>query len=142
MQEKQHQVRLMRKIWVGDVNDHIKLADADAVFQLLAYLSDPGSHSLPLAVTEKGHSLKKALIELSSHRNQWWKRIWTVQEGILPEKRVFQWGPLNMSMEALQQAIGTLSRKNNSVFASASAGKRSSRPSLRSPWTMSTWSPT
>ncbi|KAH7398002.1 heterokaryon incompatibility protein-domain-containing protein [Cadophora sp. MPI-SDFR-AT-0126] len=110
-EEKAVQVRLMREvysncqqclIWMDEINENIRQSDAEAVLDVLSWLVD---RSLPIPpCTASASAFEGPIHALSSIGigvHQWWDRVWTVQEAILPSNKVFLWGPFRMSWEKL-----------------------------------------
>jgi hypothetical protein len=119
LEEKADQVRLMSTIytkctrciaWLGEVQECVPLADADAAVQLLRYLAaarraqDPHAEPLAPVVRDRFGAAVEALAYIGPPQSQWWMRIWTVQEAALPENVVLQWGHFEMPWPTLQQA--------------------------------------
>ncbi|KAK7960662.1 HET-domain-containing protein [Apiospora saccharicola] len=109
--------------WMGEVRDDIALADADAAVQLLHYMialsraDDSDSLPLPESLTDDAiPEANRALKSLSRLENAWWKRIWTVQEAVLPDDLTFQWGPLTLPWRTLMDATQTLCSSESSTF--------------------------
>lgn len=109
--EKGEQVRLMGEIyskcnqcliWMDDIADGIRMADAEAIIAVLDWMAD-SSLDKPACVssTEKLQDPAQALSSISTGVHPWWNRIWTVQEAILPLKKSFLWGPLRLSWDTL-----------------------------------------
>jgi len=121
--EKMQQVRHMGSIyeectqciaWMGEIKDHIPVADAEAAIRLLHYMvalseaDDPDSLPLAEAIRSRIPGANRALRSLSRLGNPWWMRIWTVQEAVLPESLTFQWGHLILPWTVLMDACQTL----------------------------------
>lgn len=47
-----------------------------------------------------------ALGRISPRKGPWWKRVWTVQEAMLPPDAVFLWGPFSISWDTMAAASG------------------------------------
>lgn len=100
-------------IWMGEINSGVALDAANAGFQLLRYMAaahqadDPESVPLPPAVLKNADAALAALKGIENDENQWWHRIWTLQEAALPRNRSFQWGPLTLPWDVLDQASMT-----------------------------------
>lgn len=166
--EKTQQVQVMRYIyshctscvvWWGEIpfaDKGIHLADAEAAFDLISYMSaahrstdqneidDPkhlpkwlqeaaATMNGPLTAHPRVTRAMLALECIAASGNPWWKRVWTVQEAILPKMGCFLWGPLELGWATLTKAtyvyngsqgtwpslIGSLysaSRRNQKVF--------------------------
>jgi hypothetical protein len=124
LNEKMQQVQLMGDIykscsrcvvWMGLIRQDLRLEDADAALQFLRYMSDiqrVGRENavLPVAVHENMEGMGKALESFGFGGNQWWHRIWTVQEAILPPTLIMQWGPLTLPWDILNDAVPTWGR--------------------------------
>jgi hypothetical protein len=121
-EEKSQQVQLMSKVysecsqfvvWLGEVKPSIPLSDADAACRLLRYMAeagqadDPDSVPLPMEVTSDFNATIAALATIECRQNKWWDRIWTVQEGALPEVVVLQWGPFELPYSTFAEAQRT-----------------------------------
>jgi len=123
-EEKIAQIALMRIIyskcscvllWMGEVREDIPLADAKAAVDIIRYLSeageadDPNSVPVPpaLASQETLVGPAKALHTVSVEEGEWWLRIWTAQEAILPANATMLWGPLSMPWEMMTRATHT-----------------------------------
>jgi hypothetical protein len=119
LEEKADQVRLMSTIytkcsrciaWLGEVREGVPLADADAAVQLLKYMAvasrlrDPSSEPLPPMFPDRFGAATEALKDIYPGENEWWHRIWTVQEAALPEYVTLQWGQFEIPWSTLQQA--------------------------------------
>ncbi|RFU32262.1 hypothetical protein B7463_g4088, partial [Scytalidium lignicola] len=128
LDEKASQVRLMRHIysncscclaWFGEIRHNISLADARAAVGLLEYMSkatiakDVNEISMPqsMASLDSFEGAMNALRSISFVENPWWKRIWTLQEAVLPPKLCLVWGKLSMPWETLNQAARTWTSK-------------------------------
>ncbi|KAG4435199.1 hypothetical protein IFR05_009307 [Cadophora sp. M221] len=111
MEEKVVQIRLMRQIysncsqcfiWMDEFQDSISEADARSVLDVLSWMADS---SLPvpscLTSTSTFQGPIQALRSIAVDDHQWWGRIWTVQEVILPSNKVFLWGPLQLPWDIL-----------------------------------------
>lgn len=110
IEEKTQQVRLMGSIytgcdrcvaWIGEIQPGVPLADAQAALQLLECMAaigreqrNPDNVPLPSIFSARFEAAVNALKGITREGNPWWSRIWTVQEAILPDEVVFQWGPL------------------------------------------------
>jgi hypothetical protein len=114
-QEKANQVPLMGPIfskakqclnWFGEIRSDISLEDASAVANLIQFMSeedeDGAAENAPLCLTSEEASVgpRKAWESICIGENEWWKRMWTLQEAILPEKASVLWGPLSFSFNA------------------------------------------
>ncbi|KAF1964447.1 HET-domain-containing protein [Bimuria novae-zelandiae CBS 107.79] len=119
MEEKTKQVQLMSDIytrcsrciaWVGEVKESVSPAEVDCAIQLLQYMAtasqaaDPSSTPLPSAFPAGFEGAIKALGTITPEQNEWWNRIWTVQEAALPEHVIFQWGSFEITWTVLEQA--------------------------------------
>ncbi|KAK9797902.1 putative Heterokaryon incompatibility protein-domain-containing protein [Seiridium cardinale] len=125
LEEKKQQVQLMRDIykhchrclvWLGEIKEHVSLADAENGWEVLTYLAaadgaeDPDDIPIPRAADGGQPVLYDALKALWSSADQghpWWDRIWTVQEATIPKEVMLLWGPLSLSWETLTQAAAT-----------------------------------
>jgi hypothetical protein len=111
MEEKSAQVRLMGEIysncsqcliWLDEIDPGVSLADAEAAIDILHWMVDPElpiPSCIQLPSTVKGPI--QALDSIGVDKHQWWKRIWTVQEVILPPRKVLLWGPLQIPWDTL-----------------------------------------
>jgi hypothetical protein len=124
-EEKIAQIGLMRRIysncncvllWMGEIRADITLADAKAAVNIIRYLSvageteDVSSVPLPpaLASPEALVGPAKALQSVFDRNEcEWWHRIWTVQEAVLPANATVLWGPLSMPWEMMTGATHT-----------------------------------
>lgn len=110
--EKAIQVRLMKEVyskcnhcfnWLEEIEDNIPLADAEACLEMLRWMADSSSLAVPACLASvsdfKGPS--QALSNISPGVHPWWERVWTVQEIILPARKSFLWGPLQLSWDTL-----------------------------------------
>ncbi|KAH6651675.1 heterokaryon incompatibility protein-domain-containing protein [Truncatella angustata] len=125
LEEKKQQVQLMRDIykhcrrclvWLGEIKEHVSLADAARGWEVLTYLAaangaeDPSEIPMPWAASGRETALYdaiKALRSSSEQEHPWWDRIWTVQEATIPEEVLLLWGPLALPWETLTQAAAT-----------------------------------
>lgn len=122
--EKAAQVQMMRQIysncsgcllWLGDLRPDIPLADAEAALEFFEYLSGLGKaedrDAFPtpscMASEEVFQGPMKAINSINPDECSWWKRIWTVQEAVLPKNVTFIWGSLSVSWELLVGASNT-----------------------------------
>ncbi|KAF2105854.1 hypothetical protein BDV96DRAFT_607870 [Lophiotrema nucula] len=100
-------------IWMGEIKQDVSLAEADAALQFLRYMGeiaqadDEDSVMLPSVIRDNIDATIEALKGLGNEGNQWWNRIWTVQEAVLPRKLTMQWGPLTLPWAVLEEAIPT-----------------------------------
>lgn len=115
LDEKMRQVRLMRDIytlcsqcivWMGEIRKDLRLEDAEAVFQFFHYMAEVervghGNAVLPATVRDNMAGMTEAMKSLAYAGNPWWERIWTVQEAALPQSVAFQWGPLSLPWDVL-----------------------------------------
>lgn len=95
---------------------------ADTVFQVFCLLRSLASgrhlHEIPQLKFEPDgyHSYptncRRTLHWLASR--EWWRRIWTVQECILPKKCVLLYGPATISWSMFLEAIANFQRHRNS----------------------------
>ncbi|PVH84323.1 hypothetical protein DL98DRAFT_512693 [Cadophora sp. DSE1049] len=110
-EEKVVQVRLMREvysnchrclIWMDEISESVRQSDAEAVLDVLSWMAD---RSLPVPPCTASSSAFEgpihALSSIGVGVHQWWDRVWTVQEAILPSTKVFLWGPFRLSWETL-----------------------------------------
>jgi hypothetical protein len=141
IEEKTKQVQFMSTIytkctrciaWVGEVRDDVPLEDAETAVQLLEYMSaayysaHPDDVPMPPAVQTNFQAAIKALGGITFDENDWWGRIWTVQEAALPDDVHLQWGPLEISWHVLDTAqrawSGVLPREFNDLIWNGPAG--------------------
>lgn len=124
-EERIAQVRLMRDIfsrctrcviWLDDVDPAAvpRAADAEAIVSVLRWMggtqhddADPNPPPSPpacLASPAAFHGPIRALASIGPDAHPWWDRIWTVQEAILPSRKVLLWGALSIPWDALTAA--------------------------------------
>ncbi|KAH8597929.1 heterokaryon incompatibility protein-domain-containing protein, partial [Bisporella sp. PMI_857] len=125
--QKTHQVNKMRDIyrgcsqcllWFGDiVEDMGQFGVQDAVVALdfvqlcSGYHENlDGSKPVPasLADPQQLDGAVKAFEALTMMGNTWWRRIWTVQEAVIPRKAVIIWGPLSFPWSTIIRAAWDL----------------------------------
>jgi hypothetical protein len=100
-------------VWLGEVNPSIPLADAEAACRFLRYMAeawradDPNDVPMPVEVSADFNATVTALATIERRQNKWWDRIWTVQEGSLPENVVLQWGPFELLYSTFVEAQAT-----------------------------------
>ncbi|KAK0103303.1 hypothetical protein ONS95_005333 [Cadophora gregata] len=112
-EEKAVQVRLMGQvysnchqclIWMDEINESVHQADAEAIIDSLNWISN---RSLPVPPCTASASAFEgpiyALASIGVANHPWWNRVWTVQEAILPTKKVFLWGPFRLSWDTLTE---------------------------------------
>lgn len=111
MEEKAMQVRLMREIysncsqcliWMDEIDANVSLADAEAAIGILNWMINP-ELSVPPCIESASlaQGPVRALASIGVDEHEWWKRIWTVQEVILPSHKTFLWGPLHIPWDTL-----------------------------------------
>lgn len=127
--EKASQVRMMRdiytncsccRIWMGEIQEGIPLADAEQALQFIEYMAaahtaeDGDSIPEPTCFqsddTFKGPmtALRSMSYTIDNRKgNPWWARVWTVQEAVLPPHLILMWGPLSMPWERMHEATCT-----------------------------------
>lgn len=129
--EKASQIRLMGHIyshctrclvWLDELDSGIPLEDAKGAISICAYLGDrslpiPSCFSSPRAVL----GAMRALSSICPQEHPWWHRVWTVQEIILPSRKSFIWGPLELDWEVLDQWAS--SKKSLGVRWASSGGE-------------------
>lgn len=126
--EKTRQVQLMQHIysgcstclaWMGEIPDDVAVRDAkwlfDAFEYLAVYYSSRGNGDIPIpdilaerADFDGPHKALEALMGAGNsglETSSWWKRIWTVQEAILPPKLLLILGPLSIPWKKLSNAM-------------------------------------
>ncbi|EKG13739.1 Heterokaryon incompatibility [Macrophomina phaseolina MS6] len=98
-------------IWLGEIRPDIPLSDAVSALEIIRFMSENGTDgaadvAVPacLASAEAVIGPVKALQSIALHENEWWHRIWTLQEAVLPSKACVLWGPLIISWDALVRA--------------------------------------
>lgn len=113
MEEKAKQVRFMGDIysncsqcliWLDEIDPGVSLADAEAAIDILNWMLDPElpvPACIQLPATVEGPM--RALESIGVDKHEWWKRIWTVQEVILPPQKVILWGPLQIPWDTLSR---------------------------------------
>lgn len=96
-------------IWMGTVPDSVSAADVEAMLQLLRYMATPDLWDVPhcLSSREEFARIFGVLFLIHPDGNSWWKRIWTVQELMLPEKRTVLWGQHELLWTVMMRAIHT-----------------------------------
>ncbi len=114
--EKINQVRLMRRIyqscsrciiWFGEIEQYIKIEDAEAAIELLKHLSEPENVVDPVALrsdTDYANTMK-AMENISAFSQAWWQRVWTLQEAVLPTHKLIVWGHLTVSWDCLSHIL-------------------------------------
>jgi hypothetical protein len=124
LHEKASQVRLMRHIysnssscaaWLGEIPQSITHSDARAALELIEYMSECANAKYvneivpPHFMTslDEFAGPMTALKSIAVCYNPWWKRIWTLQEAVLPPKLSIVWGELSLSWESLTRAART-----------------------------------
>lgn len=113
MDEKVSQVHLMGHIysyctrcliWLDELDASISLDDAKAALEILAWVAN---QNLPTPSCVQSLNAArgpiKALTSIGVAEHPWWNRIWTVKEVILPPRKTFVWGPLQIDWETLSQ---------------------------------------
>ncbi|KAK8022599.1 hypothetical protein PG993_013366 [Apiospora rasikravindrae] len=73
----------------------------------LSEADDPDEFPIPGALADAIPDANRALKSISRLENPWWRRIWTVQEAVLPDDLTFQWGPLTLPWDVLDDATQT-----------------------------------
>lgn len=112
-EEKSQQVNLMRDIyasantcvvWFGDFLDQgITMIEATATLNTLRKMAE--EHPRKLLVNYEGVNGERLTAAMSVFmRNEWWKRLWTLQEIVLPPKAVIAWGLLSLPWEIVSSA--------------------------------------
>ncbi len=100
-EEKINQVRMMKNIyqscsqcliWFGEVQEHVKLEDAHAAVELIKYLANEVENPVALRSDDDFARIMKAIKSISVCSQPWWERVWTLQEAVLPERKVIVWG--------------------------------------------------
>lgn len=111
MEEKAVQVRLMGEIysncsqcliWMDEIDSEVSHADAEAAIDILNWMADPKLPVPPCVespFTAKGPT--RALDSIGVNKHHWWRRIWTVQEVVLPRRKALLWGPLQIPWDTL-----------------------------------------
>ncbi|KAF2844661.1 HET-domain-containing protein [Plenodomus tracheiphilus IPT5] len=114
--EKTHQVRLMTKIyklctqcviWFGEIPRPIREESAQGTFDMItllaqSYWASSSPPSTPPPILAPPSVSTRALVDTAYDafcvfiKNPWWRRIWTVQEAVLPPTLVLHWGPLSI----------------------------------------------
>lgn len=109
--EKTQQVDLMRRIykqcdqcaiWLGSLGMTPTRAAEDAL-DLLAWISGKTDDPPSIEDLTQAATALKTLIN-----SPWWRRIWTVQEALLPPRAILYWGPYETSWFTLQEAATRL----------------------------------
>jgi hypothetical protein len=113
VEEKALQVPLMGQlyskttqclIWFGEINSQFSLSAAQSALDVIrfiyGYKKDGTWEGWPpppvLASDEALEEPMQALKSISMGPNPWWRRVWTLQEAILPSKGLVLWGPLSI----------------------------------------------
>ena len=115
IEEKISQVRLMGKIyescsqctiWFGEIAEHIELKHAEAAVELIKYLANEAVEPVALQSDDDFFGAMNATETISVWSQPWWQRVWTLQEAVLPSRKVILWGPLTLMWEHLDQYRG------------------------------------
>lgn len=106
--EKMQQIRLMRDIyqnckqvliWMGDFKTHGLTAEqVRAMFDTIAKLAENGK------LLEEDLNANFYLALDAVMQESWWKRLWTVQEVVLPPCAAIVWGTESTSWSSLEDA--------------------------------------
>lgn len=133
--EKTHQVNLMREIykkciqcliWFGELPKDITKNDARGALDVIAVYAGKFDSSeqrakLPSSLSTLG-KLKNACRAFQLFvQNDWWTRIWTVQEAVLPPELTAHWGPLSIPWSVVVTAASNL---NSTSFVALPASLR------------------
>ena len=113
--EKIRQVRMMdiiyRRcsqciIWLGELGGETSDEDAAAAFELLEYIADSERLPNPEAFTSPDafKGTMHAIQAMSIQKHPWWKRVWTLQESVLPPHKLVVWGSHTLPWRVLSQA--------------------------------------
>ncbi|KAJ4363410.1 hypothetical protein N0V83_009703 [Neocucurbitaria cava] len=70
--------------------------------------------------TPSGTTARKAFAAFAMYGNPWWRRIWTIQEAILPHTASFHWGPLSIARSSIILAAQRLKNGSRGFLAAFS----------------------
>lgn len=114
--EKTTQVQMMREIYsncrqclisLGEIPKSVRISAAEDMLRLLMFASDSNNFPMPpfCLSSEEVKKVMKVLLLIHPFGNQWWQRIWTVQEVVLPQKKTCFWGSLVLPWELIHKAV-------------------------------------
>ncbi|KAH6689850.1 heterokaryon incompatibility protein-domain-containing protein [Plectosphaerella plurivora] len=116
-EEKMHQVSMMSRIfqqclrcivWLGTISPdgEYTLEDSRATFIMITLIADGGPEELPppLSTPAGRQGAARALHGMMVQGNQWWKRMWTVQEAVFPKDKLIVWETLSIPWETCVRA--------------------------------------
>ncbi|TGO13676.1 hypothetical protein BTUL_0065g00320 [Botrytis tulipae] len=97
-------------VWLGEIDPESSVEDAKVALDLILFISDKNKKALiPTSISSTNTPTFKiylrALASVGYAKNSWWKRIWTVQEAILPSEILFHWGPLQIPWGSVVGAL-------------------------------------
>lgn len=76
----------------------------DSIPDCLHRVDNDDDDNEPYGHSKSAAQAMKALKYIVKSHNPWWRRVWTVQEAILPSDGTFLWGPLSLSWETMHRA--------------------------------------
>ncbi|KAF2162366.1 hypothetical protein M409DRAFT_58460 [Zasmidium cellare ATCC 36951] len=109
--EKVQQVPLMGRIyaaavqvlaWLGELREGIAVEDAQAAIDILEFFDAhrrDSSTQAPECLRDKQATERamNAMRTIGVTENEWWRRIWTLQEAVLPARATILWGPCQIA---------------------------------------------
>ncbi|CAI6090769.1 unnamed protein product [Clonostachys chloroleuca] len=120
IEEKAMQVPLMGQIyakttqcliWFGEIDKQFSVRTAMSALSIVNFIDgcaddDAFERSAPpeLESEDTFEEPIQALRSISVGQNQWWHRVWTLQEAILPSKSLALWGPLSIPWDVVINA--------------------------------------
>ncbi|KAI1336701.1 heterokaryon incompatibility protein-domain-containing protein [Xylariaceae sp. FL0016] len=116
-EEKHIQVPLMREIysktnecliWMGEFSADVDVNDAANAFEFLRCMATHDALPLALGSVEAMRNPMRALKTILRPQNQWWMRMWTLQESVLPRSASLLWGPLSIPWDTIERACANL----------------------------------
>lgn len=122
LEEKAQQVGMMSRIfedslqclvWLGEISARNNetpqyiIRDAEAAFdmiRLIAAVEPEGTLPANLSSSSARESAASAISGMMLWKNSWWRRIWTVQEAVLPRAKTIVWQTASVSWNTCVQA--------------------------------------
>ncbi|VUC27684.1 unnamed protein product [Clonostachys rosea] len=116
MEEKAMQVPLMGQIytktaqcliWFGEIDEKFSVRTATSALDIIRFINgcqENDAFPPELESEEAFEEPIQALRSISTGQNQWWQRVWTLQEAILPSKGLVLWGPLSIPWDVVINA--------------------------------------
>lgn len=109
--EKSKQVPLMGKIytgavqmlaWLGELRYGVSVPDAQAAIDILEFFDAHRKDSkarVPHCLRDEQATARAmdAMRTIGVGENDWWRRIWTLQEAVLPRRATILWGPCSIA---------------------------------------------